>query len=555
VCGADRPTGRTFVIGIDGVSYDLIKHYVDAGELPFIASVVERGSFGMLQSVLPPASPPAWTTITTGVNPGKHGIFDFVQHNPRTLQRRLISSRDVCVRRFYHYAGDHGRTCCVANVPITYPPEPVPGALVTGMLTPDGAESFTYPASLGRELTDAFPGLRTAPSASYSVDRRDEYLDYLLESVKQHGELAAYLMEKQPSDLFFFVFMESDHASHKLWGPFDGEMTSWGTEQGPYYPGVLRVLQGIDRCVESLAERMTDDDTLVMLSDHGNGPQRGLVNVNRWLVRQGLLTPRRSPLARVKQVLAKLDLVARAYRLLARVGLGRVVDLFPRDFRLKAFNTFQSLDKAVDWERTRAYLACSYAGIHVNLAGRQPHGCVQPGADYDEACRQVIESMMAMCDEDGRPLVSNAVLGRDIYSGPRAADLPDVLLEPVDYEVGVSKKMGLDAGPIVEQDAKGITGGHDPYGFLIAAGPGVRAGAPVEGAALADIAPTVLHFMGCPIPEYMDGRVLADMFDTDYLSRRPVQKGADTGASGGAGQDDVKEGQDVLERLQDLGYI
>jgi len=548
-------TARTVVIGIDGVSHDILKHYVDAGELPCIASAARRGSFSMLRSVMPPASPPAWTTITTGVNPGKHGIFDFVQHNPRTLQRRLVSSRDVRVRRFYHYAGDHGRTCCVANVPITYPPEPVPGSLITGMLTPDGAESFTYPSSLGRELLEAVPEFRVGPSASYSVERRDEYLEYLLHTVEQRGRVALHLFERHPADLFFFVFMESDHASHKLWGPFNGETMSWGTSRGPFHPGLLRVLQGIDGYIGALVERMDEGDSLVMLSDHGNGPQRGLVNVNRWLVRQGLLRPRRGPLALAKLALTKMDLVARTYRLLARVGLGRVVDLFPRDFRLHAFNAFQSLDKAIDWQRTRAYLACSCPGIHVNLSGRQPYGCVQPGADYDEVCRQVIEAVLAMRDEEGRPIVANAVLGRDVYDGPCAGDLPDILLEPVDHVFGVSKRLGLDSGPIIEKNPKGITGGHDPYGFLIASGPAVRTGSRAEGASLVDIAPTLLYLMGCPVPEYMDGRVLADMLDPAHLARCPVRKDAATGPSGEQNRDTIDEGQDVLERLQDLGYM
>ena len=70
---------RLLVIGLDGATFDLIKPWVRQGELPNIAKILQRGVHGELKSTVPPMSPPAWTSFMTGKNPGKHGIFHFVE--------------------------------------------------------------------------------------------------------------------------------------------------------------------------------------------------------------------------------------------------------------------------------------------------------------------------------------------------------------------------------------------------------------------------------------------------------------------------------------------
>ncbi len=548
--------GRTIVIGVDGVAFELMDHYVRAGELPCLASLARRGAFVRLRSVRPPKSPPAWTTITTGLNPGKHGILDFLQHNPTDLSRRLISSRDCRVRRFYHYAGDHGRRCCVANIPITYPPEPVPGVLVTGMLTPEGAEEFTHPASLSAELLDLFPRLSFGARLAFSVDRKHEYLDHLLRTTEQHGRLALHLFRNVESDLFFFVFMQSDHASHKLWGPFDADARSHGTADGPFYEGVPRVLKNIDEQMEALLAETDEQDTVLVLSDHGGGPLKGLVNVNRWLVREGFLAPRGGLRSSLKRTMARLDVVARAYRLVARMGLGKLAGAFSSRFRLAALNSFQSLEGGIDWERTRAYVATSFPGIFINREGREPCGTVAPGAEYDAVCRDLTERLHRLKDEQGRPVVDEVCMARDLFEGPCTEEFPDIIFSMAGYSLDVSKKIGLDPGDLFEDEPKGITGTHTLDGFLAAAGPGVRVGADAEGANVGDIAPTVLYAMGCPIPTYMDGRPLLDLFDEEYVRRNPVQRDADAHPGGEQGERRTQDGSgEVIDRLRDLGYV
>jgi len=101
---------------------------------------------------------------------------------------------------------------------------------------------------------------------------------------------------------------------------------------------------------------------------------------------------------------------------------------------------------------------------------------------------------------------------------------------------------------------------HRDYGLLIMHGPGVQRGNTVEGAAIQDIAPTVLHTMGLPVPADMDGRVLADVFSSEYMASFPVTiTQADEGGPAGPPSEQIDytaEGeQQIIERLEGLGYL
>ena len=68
---------KMVILGLDGATFDLILPWVQAGKLPHLARLLNRGIAGTLRSTTPPMSPPAWNSFMTGTNPGKHGVYDF----------------------------------------------------------------------------------------------------------------------------------------------------------------------------------------------------------------------------------------------------------------------------------------------------------------------------------------------------------------------------------------------------------------------------------------------------------------------------------------------
>ncbi len=543
------------LVGIDGISFDLLARYITEGELPALESLANRGSFIPLASTQPPISPAAWTTITTGVNPGQHGVFDFVQHDPRTLKGKLVSSETVRVRRFYDYTAEHGLTACVANVPVTYPAGPLNGCLVTGLLTPADAPAFTYPAELGAKIVEEVGALDFGGEHAFRPERRNDCLEALLGSVNQRGQLALYLLRHCKTDLFFYVFMESDHAAHKLWGPFGGEDPPEGLPDGPYTDGILKVLRAIDHWVGRIREEVGQSATVFVLSDHGCGPLKGVLNVNRWLLEQGYLEPERQLARSPFRALARLDLVTKACKVLSALGLGRLAGRLPLAFRKKALASFQSLATDIAWRRTKAYATGYHGGIYINLEGREPFGIVRPD-QYEGLCQEIATKLRELADASGQPLISRIAFGRSVYSGPFACELPDIVFGYQDGSIIMSQKLDLQNVSLGGPRPRVITGTHRSTGFLMANGPHTAVThVPAREATAVDVAPTVRYSLGCPVPRDMEGRPLLELFEQDHVAHSPPVFVFDALAAKGAGARGQSEGQDVIERLQDLGYM
>src|SRR5262245_3903782 len=145
------------VIGLDGASLDLIRPWAAAGRLPVLAGLMARGAWGRLRSTIPAATFPAWTSLVTGVNPGRHGVLDFTARIPGTYRVRFVNGSHRQVPALWTYFGDAGRRVVVLTVPATYPPEPVAGVMVSGFDTPltttiDG--SFVHPRTLYPEIRE-----------------------------------------------------------------------------------------------------------------------------------------------------------------------------------------------------------------------------------------------------------------------------------------------------------------------------------------------------------------------------------------------------------------
>src|SRR5438105_1769979 len=128
-------SNRALIIGIDGGTMDIVEPLVRAGRLPNLARIMARGVSGTLSSVIPPITSPAWSTILSGKNPGKHGVFDFKR--PRLGTREVpVNSTDIKADPLWRLLSRAGKTCCLLNVPMTYPPEPVNGHIVSGFPCP-----------------------------------------------------------------------------------------------------------------------------------------------------------------------------------------------------------------------------------------------------------------------------------------------------------------------------------------------------------------------------------------------------------------------------------
>ncbi len=527
------------IVGLDGATFDLLTPWMAAGHLPTMARLQQAGVSGVLASTVPPVTPPAWATFMTGKNPGQHGIFDFFQpRSPDPDRPQMVNATDMWARPFWHHLSNAGRRVGVLNVPLTYPPSPVNGFIVPGLLSPDEGATTFPPDFLAPYRAELGP-YRLVPHLAYRPERIDSFVAELRQVTATQIAYALRIAREHPTDFLMVHFFTPDLAQHKLWHTLD--------ETHPWYRPALAARLGtavrdifaqIDQGLEALLALLPGDTTVVLMSDHGFGPQHEVVNLNNYFLQTGVMALQTTARVRLRAWAARRQPVAGAAVRLSR--------LWGRE-RLLGFAD-------VDWSKTRAYARGHMGQVYLNLQGREPQGIVRP-ADYHAVRAEIVGLLQSLRWPDGsRPLIETIIPNEAVTHGPYRQDGPDLHVIMAGYRALAYPLFAAD-GRLVTQQPLVDSGNHRPEGIFIAAGPPVRQGGVVSGARLVDLAPTALHLLGVPPPDDMDGRVLTEIFTTEFNRQTPVthQPGQDGAATPLALTD--REQEHLTARLRALGYL
>ena len=216
---------RVLVIGLDGATFSLMDPWIEQGKLPTFARIRRMGVTGDLRSTIRPVSTSAWVSFMTGVNPGKHGIYGFFECDWTQYERRLISSRSVGADTLWSYLSRNGKQVGVINVPITYPPSPVRGVLVAGMLSPSVDQEFTYPREFRRELLRVVGDYIIEPEARVpqgvdDLTAKRRLAEILQQAIEARKRATLHLMNNYPWDFIMTVFyarIEPNISFGRIW--------------------------------------------------------------------------------------------------------------------------------------------------------------------------------------------------------------------------------------------------------------------------------------------------------------------------------------------------
>ena len=557
---------KVLVIGLDAATFDLILPWAAEGTLPHLAALLDRGAHGPLKSVPNQNSLAAWTTFMTGKNPGKHGVYWFYDHKPGSYDFRFLNGGDITEPRFWELASEAGKRVCVMNVPMTYPARPLNGVLVAGMDAPDeSSPGFAYPPEIATELAAGGYLIDTNILGYARSGRREQAIAATRQVIDRRAWAAEQLLRRGPWDLFAVVFTALDRIQHGFWqGPGTGA-DAFASPATTVSATVKAFYAHLDGVIGRLCAMAGDDATVMLVSDHGMGANPlSNMYLNPWLESLGLFCPAEA---------AGRGALNRGARYLLRRASSLADGLFSKRMRRRLMRLLPGGREGLvgklhrvpcDWARTKAYADYIQPGIWVNLRGREPQGIVEPGEGY-EALRSFLIDHLSRCRdiEKGEPIVQGVYRREEVYAGPCVDRAPDLHIEwnynglvrgyAYENDAGQSIAVGT-ASDVVER--RNISGDHRPYGILMLAGPGVRPGRRIAGRSLADIAPTLLHVTGQPIPDDMDGEVILDAFTEPYRSDHPVtfRRAGSPDARGTRSFTD-EESQQVEERLRGLGYL
>lgn len=574
---------RVLIIGWDGATFDLIEPWVAQGKLPNIAEVMRNGTYGELRSTLPPMTFTAWSSFMTGKNPAKHGIFDFTRERPGTYDLEFINGGQRKAPSFWKLLSDAGKRVISISVPCTYPPEQVNGVVLSGFDAAGlGGSSAKldaramHPPAMYDELDKELGGhpIGSFPIAEINQGRPDLALEKILDVIGKKAATAKYLFQKYDWDCAMILFGESDGSGHHFWKYCDRRSPLFTSKPEGMQDSILRVYQELDRQLGEIIQLAPKDTTLLMMSDHGfGGVSNTALYPNCWLREQGMLKFRGAFSRWLSRTLEKTK--HRAVSLLPN-SVQRLLSRVAR----KQMGGIEAKVRygVIDWSGTKAYFEENpyYPSLRINLKGRQPQGTVEPGAEYEQLRSELIERLEDWRHpETGERIVERAYRREDVYSGPCLSEAPDVVVhwsthDDYTYAYKVSAKsknfawieeMDPDR-PEVMAFFTGKSGSHRDNGIFLAEGPAVRNGAKLYGARIVDVAPTILHLLGVPVPADMDGQALVRIFDADPALAKVEIGAATVGAATNGAADNGSNGEYtpedtkvIAERLRALGYI
>lgn len=534
---------RTVVIGLDGAAWHLLEPMISAGVMPRLGALRDRGASGKLLSTVPTYTPPAWTSAVTGVNPGRHGVYGFIEGNAQSERQELMHSGKIKAPTLWDVAGAQGARTGIYNLPLTYPPRPLDGWMVSGMMTPGYGENlkgFAYPAELEPQILDWAPGYVVDVSANYEQDWRDAKLaERALASIRQRQAVLEGLLNAHPVDVAFTVQEAPDRLQHVYYRYMD--------PGDPLYsdPQALEIRDAVDRCfsaIDDIVGMLEDwagtDGGVLVCSDHGFTAWEVSVHLNALLQRWGYLSLK--PAARAMQTGAARAIVPVAKRFLPR--------RFAREAKGKTF-------AAVDWANTKAFASpIPQQGIFINVAGRERFGSVQI-QHLEDLKTDLIERFEDLKGPDGRPVTDHVWRSEDVFHGDALDGAPDVLPVLRDHRFELDDELfHRDPFTDLRHMPRGV---HHPDGIVVVAGPGVHPGASID-AAVTDVLPTMLYQAGLEVPEGLDGRVIESAFTDDHVSGTPVRYTDALATSAAATEESPYSDEEealIEESLRGLGYL
>ncbi len=530
---------KTLFIGLDGCTYTVLDQMTrdlpgTGVTMPFMKSLIERGTRAKLRSTPNPLTPPAWCSIMTGRNPGEHGVFDFIRAEDRggEVYWTLYDARDIDCETIWSICSRKNVSVAALNFPLTAPAaENLKGSIVPGFIPAKHLRRNTHPRELFERIKTEIPGFDPKELAwdfdkekqameSLSADETAKWVRYHLPREEQWFKVAEFILQNDQPDFMAVMFDGTDKIQHQAWPWLDLDLLP-DNPQGhdkEMREVCLEYFRNLDGYIEKLVKLAGPDTQVFFASDHGFTASTYVLRINAFLEEKGYLAWAQSD------------------------GSDMAIRREAADFA------------NLDWTKTTAYCRTpSSNGIHIRVAENPGDPGIRP-EDYETFRDRLIADLKSLKHPlTGAPIVTDVLKREEHFPGQhmtRACDLTLVLSDNGFVSIKNLK-------PCIADRPQAI-GTHHPDGIFMAAGRGIGAAGMVDTRQIVDVAPTLLHSLGLPVPADFEGEVPASFFDAEWLAAHPVKKGARTRAPQRRELEqemDAGEQKQIIEQLQMLGYM
>ena len=526
---------KVMVIGLDGATWTLLSRWISDNKLPTFRKITYSGSKAIFISTIPSTTAPALSSMLTGMNPGNHGILSFIKADgsPMTIT-------EIEYPKIWNILDEHGYRSCIVNVRCTFPPEKINGLMISGTI-PSDKSNYVYPEELWERLKD-FKNDRIEKIIFELREKkrnekcRKKFVDLLVEQIRRRYHIFRKLNQEINYDFSMLWIEETDTLQHCCW---------------EYEKSLLRFYTEVDSILGDIISNFPDRN-LFIVSDHGfeSKPER-FFYVNTWLHREGKL--KQKPWPPIHHFINFFQHFAYRYlpvtreqkilRLVARFHISRRKRDIPK---VKCAIDRIAIFPGIDQKNSKAYLSTLF-GISIN-----------DSSNSDRVRDEIIAKLRKVKDERGENVIRGVWKREEIFTGKYMTEIPDIIFLVSERYVPFPSLTKNLFGDIKRKVLGWQSGEHyrAREGILIAYGPTIRRNNDLGSAKIEDIAPTILHLMGCKIPRQVDGKVLEKIFkeNSDPANRKPSFTKY-VGVPKKKRKLERKDEKKIKDRLKQLGYL
>jgi predicted AlkP superfamily phosphohydrolase/phosphomutase len=362
---------KVMVLGVDGVPCTLLKDFINKGIMPNLSSLAKEGHLREMNASIPEVSSTSWTTFMTGVNPGRHGIYGFMDLKPNSYSLFFPNSNDMKSNTLWDILGKHNKRSIVLNVPATYPAKPLNGILTAGFVSLD-LQKATYPESAYRYLKTI--NYRMDVDTQKAVQSQEVLVEDIQMTFQKRVESFLYFLDNEEWDLSICTITETDRLHHFLWAALEDV-------SHPQHGFFITFYKKLDSLIGEMYARCGEDTSFIIVSDHGFAGIKQEVYLNSWLREMGYLLFRKAP-------------------------PGSLEDIHP-----------ESRIFVLDPSR-----------LYINLKNRYPSGSVED-KDYEDI-RLKIKQELLNITINSEKVIKEVFMREELYKGPLYESAPDLIALP-----------------------------------------------------------------------------------------------------------------------------
>jgi predicted AlkP superfamily phosphohydrolase/phosphomutase len=456
---------KVAMIGLDGMPWNILNKLFQWNVMPNLRELSSRSTKGILRSTIPPESGPAWTSIATGVNPGKHGIFGFTRPAEDFGNWRIVNSGDVKYLRVHEMVAIQNRRSVCINQLLTYPIRKIKGSFVIA--------SWLSPEIRYSPEIEAYAKKYRGPTFHFS---RQAHKDWNAE----HKDLASRvntvnaLLNEFDWDLFWVVYSEPDHLFHR------------------YYDLVMRkdkkVLQLFSKIDETFGIVEDVVDLLFVVSDHGFRKFDHGVYINTYFEEVGLA--KRIPQQTIGGVSCQRELKEARLQFNFPKSLYRVLSRLPVSIELVLLRIYKQM--------LRADIR---ANLRTHIDPKSSKAFAQGYGVYTKE-KESIDHIISLLKEQA--FIGGVWKKEDLYTGKQLGDMPDIVVLP-DFD----RSFALRGDVIMPKSVlRRSFASHHPDGIIIVYDKSLQEHSWKDGLRVYDVVPTMLNFLGLETPRDTDGKVI-----------------------------------------------